>query len=86
MVRLIRCRKSREFVRMGIPVEVSAVNDTAADSHRMAIHIFCRGVCHDICSPLERAAVNRSCERVVHDQRYAVFMRKAGKLLDIEND
>ena len=71
---------------MGIPVEVSAVNDAAADSHRMSVHIFCGRMGHNICAPLERTAVDRCRERIIHDKRHPMSVGYPGKLLNVEND
>ena len=84
MIGFIRRRKSREFVFVRHPVKISAVNDTAAHSHCMSVHILCRGMCYDIRAPGKRAAVDRSCERIVNDQRNAMLMREPREFFDIK--
>ena len=83
---LIRCRKSRKFICMGIPVKIATVNDRTSDTRRMAIHIFCCRVGNNICSPLKRTAVNRCCKRIIHNKRNSVSVRRTCKFLKIKNN
>lgn len=49
-------RHSRELVVVGFPVKISAVDDCAADGHRMAVHVFCRRMGDDVRAEFERPA------------------------------
>ena len=51
----------------------------------MAVDVLCRGVRNDVAAKLDRTAVNRCCERVVHDERNAVVVRESSELLDVED-
>ena len=86
VIRLIRLHKPREFVGMLLPVEVSAVDDAAADLRRMSIHILRRGMGYDVAAEVERTAENRSGECVVDDERYAVLVGDLRELGDIQDD
>ena len=85
VVRLVRGAETRELVGMGIPVEVTAIYHTAAYLRSMAVHIFRRRMCHDVCAPLEGTAVDGCGERVIHNQGHAVLVGDTGKLLDVKN-
>ena len=85
MIRFVRRAKSGEFIGMSIPVEVTAIYDTTAYAGSVSVHIFGSGVNNDICSPFERAAVNRSRESIVNNQRDTVAVRDTGKLLNIQH-
>lgn len=58
---------------VGIPVEVTAVDNGAAYLNGMSVHIFGGGVGNDICTPLEGTAVYRCGKGVIHNKRHAVF-------------
>ena len=47
----------------------------------VSVHVFGSGVNNDICSPFERAAVNRSRESIVNNQRDTVAVRDTNSLL-----
>ena len=85
VIRFVGCTQSGEFVGIGIPVEVSAIHDGTAYAGGVAVHIFGGGMYHDIGTPFERAAVNRSREGIVYNQRHAVAVGDAGELFDIEH-
>ncbi|CCX53969.1 uncharacterized protein BN459_00707 [Bacteroides sp. CAG:1060] len=68
----IRSSEPRVFVRVRIPVKITAVHDNSPDLHTVSVHIFSSRVRDDVSSPLERTAVDRSWEGIVHDKRYAV--------------
>ena len=85
VIRSVGTGQSGVFVRMGFPIEIAAVDDRAANAGRMAVHIFGRRVRHDVGPPLDRAAVDRRGERIVHDQRYAVTVRDPREFLDIQH-
>ena len=85
MVGLIRCAEPREFIRVGEPVEVSAVHDRSADCDTVAVHILRRGMDHDIGAPFDRTAVDRGREGIVHDQRDAVRMGGFREFLDVQH-
>ena len=54
VVRFIGLDETREFIGVGLPVEITRVDDTAADLGGVAVHVFCRGVGDDIAPELER--------------------------------
>ena len=70
---------------MSHPVEVTAVNDTAAYSCAVAVHVFCCGVCNDVSTPFERSAVDGCCKCVVDDQGNTVCMGCFCESFDIQN-
>ena len=51
----------------------------------MTIHVLGSRVSYDVGTPLERAAVDRSSESVVHNERYTVLMSDTCKLLNIQH-
>ena len=83
VVALVRLGEVRELAG-GSPVEFAAVDDNAAALYRVAVHVFGGGVDDDVCAPLERAAEDRRCERVVHDERNVVPVRDIRPLFDVE--
>ena len=85
MIRIIRCTKSRELLSIGHPVKITAVNNSTAHSCTMAVHVLRRGMCHNICAPFNRTAVDRCRKCIVHDQRHMMSMGCLRKLLDIKN-
>ena len=70
---------------MGIPVEVAAVDDTAAYAGGVSVHVLGSRMNDDVCSPFERTAVDRSRECIVHNQRHSVTVCDTGKLFDIQH-
>ena len=44
--------KTGEFIGMRHPVELAAVDDTAADCRGLAVHVFSGGVNHDCLLPI----------------------------------
>ena len=77
--------KTGEFVGMRHPVELAAVDDTAADGCSLAVHVFSGGVNHDVCSPFDGAAVDGGGEGVVDDQGDTLFMCHTSEALDVAN-
>lgn len=71
----------REAYCVLLPIEVSAVDDDAADGSAMAADIFRRRVHADGGAVLDRLAQHRA-SRVVHDQGHAQFPADAGDLGD----
>ena len=84
VIGFIRSGETRELVRMGHPVEVSAVYDGAADRRVMSVHVLGGGVSHDITAPLDGTAVDGGGERIIHNQRNAVGVGCLRKPLNIE--
>ena len=74
-----------ELLCVRLPVEAAAVDDSAAHRRRVAVHVLRRGVDHDVGTPLEGSAVDGRGEGVVHDERHAVAVSYAGKLLDVQH-
>ena len=85
VVALVRRAEAGEFVCMRHPVELPAVDDRAAERRRMAVHVLGRRMRHNVRAPLDRAAVDRRCKRVVNDKRHAVSVRSLREALDVQN-
>ena len=85
VVGLIRCRKPRELVFMGHPVEAAAVHNGTAEGGPVAIHIFGGRVGHNVCAPLEGPAVDGCREGVVDDERHTVGVGDLCKEGDVKN-
>ena len=85
VVGIVGGREARERILVRHPIEVSAIDDSAADLGRVAVHVFCRGVGDDIDAEVEGAAVDWRRERVVDDKRNAVFVCAACPFFEIEN-
>ena len=85
VIALVGGAQAGELVRVGHPVELSAVHDAAAHGGTVAVHILGGGVGDDVAAPLKRAAVHGGGEGVVHDQGHAVGVGRLGKALDIQH-
>ena len=85
VISLIRRRKPRILIGMRLPVKITAVHDGAAHAGRMSIHILCRGMGHDIRTPLKRPAVHRRRKGIVHNKRNAMCMRRLREFLKIQH-
>ena len=85
VVGLVRGRQAGEFLGVGFPVEVAAVNDGAADRGAVAVEVLGRGVRDDVGAPLDRTEVHRRREGIVHDEGYAMLMGDAREALDVEH-
>ena len=85
MIRFIRSGQSGELLRIRFPVKIAAVHDAAAHAGCMAVHVLCGRMGHDIGAPLKRTAVDRSCKRIVNNQRHAVSVCCPRKLFNIQN-
>ena len=72
-------------VGTGVPVEVAAIDDYAANLRGMTVHVLGSGVGDDVGAPLEGTAVDRSGEGVVDDEGHAVLVGDACELLDVED-
>ena len=84
MIALIRRGEAGELIVLR-PVEIAAVNDRAADTGGMTIHIFRGGMSDNIRAKFEGTAVDRGGEGVIHNQRHAVRMCGLRKLLNIQH-
>ena len=85
VIRFVRSAEAGEFVGMRVPIEITAVYNCAAYAGGVSVHVFGGGVDYYIGSPFKRAAVDRSGESVVYNQRHTMLVGDAGKLFDIEN-
>ena len=85
MVGSIRRGQARELVRMGLPVEVAAVHQAAADGSAMAVDVLGRGMRDDVRAPLEGTAMDRRRKSIVDHQRHAVRMGDLREALDIQH-
>ena len=86
VIALVRLAQAGIFIRVPYPVKPAGIHDRAADSARVTVHIFRGGMHHNIRAPLERAAVDGRCERVVHDERHAVPVRRRRELVEVQHD
>ena len=85
VVARIRFGETLETVVVCFPVKVAAIHNAAAHGSSMTIHVLGGGVRHDVHAEFNRAAENRSRERVVHDHRHAVLVSKVSKTLEVQN-
>ena len=85
MIRLVRRRESWKHVGVGVPVEVSTIDNASSHLRGEAVHVFRRAVRDDVASPFEGAAEYWRCECVVDYEGHVVGMRNAGELLDVED-
>ena len=85
MVAVVGGTQAGEFFRVGQPVKISAVHNTAPHPGPVAVHIFGGGVGHNIAAPLEGPAVDGGGKGVVHNQGHAVAVCGLGKLLNIQH-
>ena len=85
VVALVRLGQAGELVVLSLPVKVAAVHYAAAHLCGMAVHVLGGGVCDDVGSPLERAAVDGCGKGVVYDKGYAVAVCQTGKAFDVED-
>ena len=85
MVTVVGLGEASESVVLCLPIEVTAVDNATAYSHRMSVHILCCRVCHYVCSPLDRAAVDRCGTGVVYDKGYSVAVCNVSELLNVEH-
>ena len=76
--------EARKTLGIGTPVELTRVDDHAADGLGVAVEVLGRGVHHDVGPPFERTAEIGGAKGVVHDERHTVTVGNTGKLLDIE--
>jgi len=83
VIALVRCRKSREFVCVPVPVKLSGIPDASAYARAVAVHVLRCRMRHDIRSPFKRAAVHRRRECIVYDQRHAMRMGCLGEFFEI---
>lgn len=70
---------------MGHPVESAAVHDGTAQNRSVAVHVLGSGMGHDVRAPLERAAVDRGREGVVHDERHPMRVCGVCKLFNVQH-
>ena len=85
VVARIRFGEALETVVVCFPVEVAAIDDAAAHSRSMAVHVLGGRMRHDVYAEFNRAAENRSRERVVDNHRNAVLVSEIGKALEVQN-
>ena len=86
MIGVVGRGESGELVGVCHPVKLAAVDDRAAYSCVVTVHIFGCRMGDDISPPLDGSAVNRRRKCIVDDQRNAVRMRRIGEALDIKYD
>ena len=85
VVARVRFGEALELVVMGFPVEVAAIHDAATHGHGVTVHVLGGGMRHDVHAEINRAAKNRSRERVVHNHRHAVLVGKLRESFQVEN-
>ena len=84
VVTWVRLRQAWEFAA-GLPVELAAVDDNAADGRAMAADEFRCGVNDDIGAVFDWTTQIRAWERIIHDKRNAVLMGDRSNRFDIDN-
>ena len=67
------------------PIEIATVHDGSSHVNSLSVHILGSGMCHNIGTPFNRAAVDRGREGIVNDERDSVAVSESGELLDIEH-
>ena len=85
VVALVRCGEARELVCVGHPVELAGVDDCSADRCAVAVHVLGGRVGDDVGTELDRAAVDRCREGVVHDERHTVGVGCVCEFLKIKD-
>ena len=78
-------RKTREIALDSMKEKAQQLGANAILNVRIKYSNLGGTMGNDICPPLKRTAVNRSCERIIHDQRYTVFMSHFCKFFNIQN-
>ena len=71
---------------MSSPVKIATINNSAANSRAMTVHVLGSGMGHNICSPLKRTAVHRCGKRIVNNQWHIVVMSDLCPTLNIKNN
>ncbi len=84
VVAFVGCGQAGEAVILR-PVEVSAVNDRPADARPVSVHVFGRGMRHDICPVFDRPAENRGRKGVVDHQGNPAVMCRSGPGFDVQH-
>ena len=85
MIAVIGSCQAGELIGMGIPVKLTAVNNTTTNCGSMAIHILGGGVGDNVGTPLKGTAVNGGCKGIVHNQGNTMGMGCSGKFLNVQN-
>ena len=85
MVAFVGRGQARKLVGMRHPVERAGVHDASAHACAVTVHVLRGGVRHDIRAPLDGVTVHGRRERVIHNQRHAVRMRRIRETLDIKH-
>ena len=85
MITLIRCTKSRILICILHPIKMSTIYNRAAYTCAMTIHIFCRGMRNNICSPLEWTTVDWCSKCIIYNKWNTICMRHFSKLFNIQN-
>ena len=85
MVCLIGACQPGKFLTVLRPIKIAGIHNGAADSIRCAIHILCRGVCDNICSPCKGSAEDRRRKGVIYNERHPVLMGSFRKFLNIQD-
>ena len=81
--RMLRVERILSLMCTGIPVEVSAINDTSTHLRGVSVHVFRGRVRHDVSPPFEGSAVDGCREGVIDNQGHTVLVSYACKLLDV---
>ena len=85
VIRGVRPAEHREPLRVLLPGELAAVDDDAAERRAVPTHVLRQRMHHDVRAVIDRSQQNGRCDRIVDDQRNAVFVRHASKGLDVAN-
>ena len=82
----VRLCQAWELICVSSPVKVATVNNSAANSRAMTVHVLGSGMGHNICSPLKRTAVHRRGKRIVNNQWHAMVMSSLCPTLNIKDN
>ena len=85
MIALIGSGEARELFCMCLPIEVTAIDDGTAYLRGMTVHVLGGGVCNDVATPFNRAAVDGRGKGIIDNKGYTVLMSQLSEALDIKN-
>ena len=85
MVAVIRRGETGILIGIFGPVELSGIDDAAAYTRTVAVHIFGGRMGDNVGAPFKGAAVDRGSKGIINNQRHAMRVGGMGKLLDIQH-
>src|SRR5665213_3963378 len=85
MIGSIGLAEHRETLGMLFPREFAAVDDDSAECRAMPTHELRERMHHNVCAMLDGTQQDWRGDRIVDDQRHAVFMSHGGESLNVAN-